>query len=116
MTWYMILAFAGVLSLSGAPVLAQPTKPAPWQAQPAPAPGYSPAPQAVPQSVPPARGRCAQSLANGCMRIQTTCQLGCPPLWRMNPSASAFTPTDRPQCLNRCLNQYRMCLTRVDCL
>jgi len=37
-------------------------------------------------------------------------------MWSTNPSAPAFTPTDRAGCLSRCGSQYRMCLIQYGCL
>lgn len=85
---------------------------------PLPGPGIAaPAPhQAAPQQAPSSRARCAQPLMDGCMRMQSSCQMACPGLWSMNPSAPAFTPTDRAGCLARCGNNYRMCLIQYGCM
>lgn len=69
----------------------------------------------TPQQAPSSRARCAQPLMDGCMRMQSSCQMACPGLWSMNPSAPAFTPTDRAGCLARCGNQHRMCLIQYGC-
>lgn len=74
------------------------------------------APSAQPGQPPATRARCAQPLMNGCMRMQSSCQMACPGMWSTNPSAPAFTPTDRAGCMARCGNQYRMCLIQYGCL
>ena len=81
-------------------------------------PGWAaPTPQQAPPQHPPAsRARCAEPLMAGCMRMQSSCQMACPGLYSMNPSAPAFTPTDRAGCLARCGSQYRMCLIQYGCL
>jgi hypothetical protein len=100
-----------VLLLLAAPALAQglPTsKPPPLGATGHPPPATGAAPSASPQ-------RCAAPLANGCLRMQASCQMACPPLWSMNPNAPAFTPTDRAGCMRRCQQQYFSCLRTYGC-
>ena len=56
-----------------------------------------------------APSRCAAPLANACLAQQGSCQVACPPMWSMNPSAPAFTPTNRAGCMQRCFHQYLSC-------
>ncbi len=82
-------------------------------------PAGKPEPLPPAQSVAPqqeARPRCAQPLMDGCVRMQSSCQMACPGMWSTNPSARAFTPTDRAGCLARCGSQYRMCVIQYGCL
>lgn len=84
--------------------------------KPAPLPGPSvAAPQAQPAQPPATRARCAAPLEQGCLRMQSSCQLACPGIYSANPSAPAFTPTDRAGCLARCGSQYRMCMIQYGC-
>jgi len=111
----IILAAALTLFSLGALAAGAPTtKPDPLPGPSAVAP--APAPEAAPGRPPASRARCAQPLMDGCMRMQSSCQMACPGLWSMNPSAPAFTPTDRASCLARCGNSYRMCLIQYGCL
>lgn len=71
---------------------------------------------AAPQPAPQTRARCAQPLMDGCMRMQASCRMACPGIYSTNPSAPAFTPTDRAGCTARCGNQYRMCLIQYGCM
>lgn len=89
-------------------------KPAPLP----PSPGVAApmTPQGPQQQAPASRARCAQPLMDGCMRMQSSCQMACPGIWSRNPSAPAFTPTDRAGCMARCGSQYRMCLIQYGCL
>ncbi len=75
------------------------------------------APMDPSQGPPPAEapGRCAAPLAAGCLRMQSSCQVACPPMWSMNPGAPAFTPTDRAGCMQRCLTQYLSCRQQYGC-
>lgn len=96
--------------LAAAPALAQPlptTKPPPLGA------GAPPA-LAMPDQTGQAP-RCAAPLAQGCLRMQSSCQMACPPMWSTNPSAPAFTPNDRAGCMQRCLTQYLNCRTQYGC-
>lgn len=96
-----------LLLLLAAPALAQglPTsKPPPLGAAASPAP--------TPGEAPP---RCAAQLANGCLAMQSSCQIACPPMWSMNPGAPAFTPTDRAGCMQRCSQQYLSCRRLYGC-
>jgi hypothetical protein len=79
---------------------------------PLPPAGAAVAPRVAPA---PAGQRCAPPLASGCLGMQSSCQLACPPMWSTNPSAPAFTPTDRAGCMQRCLTQYNRCMTQYDC-
>ncbi|SDB15437.1 hypothetical protein SAMN02927895_00531 [Belnapia rosea] len=76
------------------------------------------APQAP--AAPPADGRnaprCAQTLANGCLTQQSSCQIACPQQWSTNPSAPAFTPTDRAGCMGQCLQRYYACMRLYGCM
>jgi hypothetical protein len=47
--------------------------------------------------------------------MQSTCQVACPPMWSTNPSAPAFTPTDRAGCMQRCFHQYLACQRQYGC-
>jgi hypothetical protein len=101
-----------LMLLWAGPVLAQPlptAKPPPLGAGAA-APPTMAAPGAAPQAA-----RCAAPLAQGCLRMQSTCQLACPPMWSTNPSAPAFTPTDRAGCMQRCLQQHLACQRQYGC-
>jgi len=107
----VIITVAAMLMSLGAVAQGLPT------AKPDPMPGPSvTAPQAPPAQPPATRARCAQPLMDGCMRMQSSCQMACPGMWSTNPSAPAFTPTDRAGCLSRCGSQYRMCLIQYGCL
>ena len=90
------------------------------QGMPPGKPGVPPqagAPATPQPGQPPAtRARCAQPLMDGCMRMQASCRMACPGIYSTNPSAPAFTPTDRAGCTARCGNQYRMCLIQYGCL
>ena len=97
-----------LLVLFAGPALAQPlptTKPPPLGA-PAEA---APAPSAGGGLI------CAAPLANACLAQQSACQVACPGMWSMNPSAPAFTPTDRAGCMQRCMNDYLACRRRNGC-
>ncbi|HEY4250260.1 MAG TPA: hypothetical protein VGM87_03625 [Roseomonas sp.] len=75
-----------------------------------------PAPSAGPQQGQGQRPpRCAQQLANGCLGMQSSCQVACPGIWSTNPGAPAFTPTDRAGCMQRCATQYQRCMTQYGC-
>lgn len=105
----IILAAAIALFSLGASAAGAPTT----KPDPLPAPGVmTPAAQQPPAS----RARCAQPLMDGCMRMQSSCQMACPGLWSRNPAAPAFTPTDRAGCLARCGSSHRMCLIQYGCL
>lgn len=78
--------------------------------------GDAPPAAAAPQQAPVSRARCAQPLMEGCMRMQSSCQMACPGLWSRNPSAPAFAPTDRAGCLARCGSQHRMCMIQYGCM
>ena len=58
---------------------------------------------------------CAAPLRAGCERMHGSCQLACPPMWSTNPGAPAFTPTNRPACLQRCLMSRLSCLQTYGC-
>lgn len=58
---------------------------------------------------------CAAPLRAGCERMHGSCQLACPPMWSTTPGAPAFTPTDRPACLQRCLMNRLSCLRTYGC-
>lgn len=80
-------------------------------------PGTGFAQKEAPAAKPPA-GRttsCAAPLRAGCERMHGSCQLACPPMWSTNPGAPAFTPTDRPACLQRCLMSRLSCLRTYGC-
>lgn len=89
--------------------------------EPLPPAGGAYAPQAAPVAPAPApqQGqrpqRCAQPLADGCLRMQSSCQVACPGVWSSNPNAPAFTPTDRAGCMQRCLTQYQRCMIQYNC-
>ena len=88
-------------------------------------PGAKPPPLGAPEAPAPApwqgqqqggtAQRCAPPLAAGCLRMQSSCQLACPPMWSTNPSAPAFTPNDRAGCMQRCLTQYLSCQRQYGC-
>ncbi len=106
----MTRCLAMLALLAAAPALAQPLptmKPPPLGAVPPPA-------LAMPDRAAQAP-RCAAPLAQGCLRMQSSCQVACPPMWSTNPSAPAFTPTDRAGCMQRCLTQYLNCRTQYGC-
>lgn len=117
--WLRRLGLALMLIAGAVPALAQ------WSTKPEPLPprGSSYAPQQAPMAPAPSAGpqqgqrpqRCAQPLADGCMRMQSSCQMACPGIWSSNPSAPAFTPTDRAGCMQRCLTQYQRCMTQYSC-
>jgi len=92
--------FLAALLAFAAPALGQ------GKPEPLPAPGSVPAPAAQ---------RCAAPLANGCLGMQSSCQVACPGMWSTNPSAPAFTPTDRAGCLQRCNQQYNRCMVQYGC-
>jgi hypothetical protein len=105
----MIRCLALLALLAAAPALAQPLpsmKPPPLGAGAMPPPAF-----AAPDQAP----RCAAPLAQGCLRMQSACQMACPPLWSTNPSAPAFTTNDRAGCMQRCLTQYQTCRTQYGC-
>ncbi|HEV7263324.1 MAG TPA: hypothetical protein VGN83_00155 [Falsiroseomonas sp.] len=58
---------------------------------------------------------CAAPLRQGCEAQQSSCRLACPPTWSTNPSAPAFTPTDRAGCTRQCLMRYMSCLRLYGC-
>ncbi|MBR0654219.1 hypothetical protein [Plastoroseomonas arctica] len=95
------VVFAILLGLA-APALAQ------GKPEALPPAGAAPAPA-------PSGPRCAPPLANGCLGMQSSCQMACPGIWSTNPSAPAFTPTDRAGCMQRCLMQYNRCMTQYGC-
>jgi hypothetical protein len=107
----MMIRFLALLALlAAAPALAQPLpslKPPPLGAGPPPA-------LAMPDQAAQAP-HCAAPLAQGCLRMQSSCQMACPPMWSTNPSAPAFTPNDRAGCMQRCLTQYLNCRTQYGC-
>ena len=102
-----------LLLLLAGPALGQPlpvTKPPPLGAAVMP-----PAETATPGTGEAGAQRCAAPLAQGCLRMQSTCQVACPPMWSTNPSAPAFTPTDRAGCMQRCFQQYLACQRQYGC-
>jgi hypothetical protein len=60
--------------------------------------------------------RCAQPIANNCLSQQSSCQVACPPMWSTNPSAPAFTPTDRAGCMRQCQQRYFSCMRLYGCM
>lgn len=72
---------------------------------------------ALAQKGAPSAGRatCAAPLRVGCERMHGSCQLACSPMWSTNPGAPAFTPTNRPACLQRCLMNRLSCLQTYGC-
>ena len=70
-------------------------------------PTAKPAPLGAPAGEAPSS--CPAPLANACLAQQGSCRVACPPMWSMNPSAPAFTPTDRAGCMQRCFQQYLSC-------
>lgn len=107
---------AALLLLAAAPAFGQmlPTrKPPPLGAGLVMPPPATAAPAEGP--APAAGGRCAAPLAQGCLRMQSSCQMACPPMWSTNPSAPAFTPTDRAGCMQRCFHQYLACQRQYGC-
>ncbi|MBL6078844.1 hypothetical protein JMJ56_12565 [Belnapia sp. T18] len=60
--------------------------------------------------------RCAQPLASNCLAQQSSCQIACPPMWSTNPSAPAFTPTDRAGCMRQCQQRYFSCMRLYGCM
>lgn len=101
-----------LLSFLAAPAFGQglPTRKPPPLGAGAPPPATT-----APAPGPGAGGRCAAPLAAGCLRMQSSCQLACPPMWSTNPSAPAFTPTDRAGCMQRCFHQYLACQRQYGC-
>ena len=71
-----------------------------------------PAPQGGGQALP----RCPQPIANNCLTQQSSCQVACPPMWSTNPSAPAFTPTDRAGCMRQCQQRYLSCMRLFNCM
>ena len=63
----------------------------------------------------PRAPRCAVPLQEGCMRMQSSCRMACPPMYSTSPSAPAFTPTNRAQCTQQCLTQYQRCMVQYGC-
>ncbi|MBR0653024.1 hypothetical protein GXW78_25435 [Roseomonas terrae] len=94
----------------GLPTAKPPPLGAPGGAAPMPVP--MPAPGQAQGGAP---GRCAAPLAAGCQRMQSSCQMACPPMWSTNPNAPAFTPTDRAGCMQRCFHQYLSCQRQYGC-
>lgn len=116
--WLRRLGLALMLVAGAMPALAQ------WSTKPEPLPprGNTYAPQPAPMAPAPSPGpqgqrpqRCAPPLADGCQRMQSSCQMACPGIWSSNPNAPAFTPTDRAGCMQRCLTQYQGCMTQYGC-
>lgn len=103
-------ALAMLIGAGAGAQVPQAAKPEPLPSSPGMA-SPAPAPQA-----PASRARCAQPLMDGCLRMQSSCQIACPGIWSMNPSAPAFTPTDRAGCLARCGSRYRMCMIQYGCM
>lgn len=101
MRWMMLLL--------GLEVLGSGTAAAQWKEAPAAKP-----PPAE-RSVPGRTTSCAAPLRAGCERMHGSCQLACPPMWSANPGAPAFTPTNRPACLQRCLTSRLSCLRTYGC-
>lgn len=58
---------------------------------------------------------CIAPLANACLTQQSACQVACPGMWSTNPTAPAFTPTDRAGCMRRCFNEHLACRRRNGC-
>jgi hypothetical protein len=58
---------------------------------------------------------CTAPLRQGCEAQQSSCRLACPPTWSTNPSAPAFTPTDRAGCTRQCLTRHLSCLRLYGC-
>ncbi|MBR0673290.1 hypothetical protein [Neoroseomonas soli] len=96
-------AFGQVLPTQKPPPLGAGAVPPPAMAAPA-------RPQA-----PGSGGSCAAPLAQGCLRMQSSCQMACPPQWSTNPSAPAFTTNDRAGCMQRCFQQYLSCQRTYGC-
>ncbi|MBR0681748.1 hypothetical protein GXW74_14735 [Roseomonas eburnea] len=117
-----MLRILPLLLLLAAPAFGQmlPTqKPAPLGAMQVPPPALAAPPPAMgaptEPAAPAAGGRCAAPLAQGCMRMQASCQMACPGIWSTNPAAPAFTPTDRAGCMQRCFQQYLSCQRTYGC-
>jgi len=74
-------------------------------------PSAKPPPLGAPAAPVPGSGglSCAAPLANACLTQQSACQMACPGMWSMNPSAPAFTPTDRAGCMAQCMHRYLAC-------
>ncbi|MBR0645286.1 hypothetical protein [Plastoroseomonas hellenica] len=119
--WLRRLGLALMLVAGAVPALAQGwgTKPEPLPPQGGSYAPAQPAPMAPAPSAGPQQGqrpqRCAPQLANGCLGMQSSCQVACPGTWSSNPAAPAFTPTDRAGCMQRCLTQYQRCMTQYGC-
>jgi hypothetical protein len=105
-----IRSLALLALLAAAPALAQPLP----SMKPPPLDAGAPPTLAMPDHAAQAP-RCAAPLAQGCLRMQSSCQMACPPMWSTNPSAPAFTPNDRAGCMQRCLTQYLSCQRQYGC-